>query len=69
VRYVERDPVQVIVGTTGDELVHNTRSFVGESRGAFAVVRPDALAVCDLGGGACGRGAQMAAKTAARSRR
>lgn len=40
--------MEVIVGTVGDELIHNVRAIVGESREAFAVVRPQALAVVDL---------------------
>jgi HK97 family phage major capsid protein len=48
IRMVERQPVEVIVGTTGDELIHNQRTMVGEARLAFAVVRPQALAVVAL---------------------
>ena len=48
---VEREPVQVIVGTVDAELTHNQRTFVGEVRSAFAVVRHQALAVVDLGAG------------------
>ena len=44
VRLVEREPVQVFSGTVQDELVKNERTFVGESRVAFATVRPQALA-------------------------
>ena len=50
VRFVEREPVQVLVGTVNDELVKNLRTFVGEARAAFATVRPQALAVVDLAG-------------------
>jgi hypothetical protein len=52
VRIVEKEPVRVIVGTVNDELTKNLRTFVGEARTAFAGVRPQALAVVDLGAGA-----------------
>ena len=48
VRLVEREPVQVIVGTIDQELTHNQRTHVGESRCAFATVRPQALAKVNL---------------------
>ena len=44
--------MEVIVGTVNDELTNNLRTFVGEAREAFVVVRPQALAVVDLGAGA-----------------
>ena len=48
VRMVEKAPVEVIVGTVNDELVRNLRTFLGEAREAFAIVRPQALAVVEL---------------------
>jgi hypothetical protein len=48
VRVVERQPVEVIVGTVNDELVKNQRTFVCEAPGSFVTVRPEPLAVVDL---------------------
>jgi HK97 family phage major capsid protein len=48
VRMVERQPVEILVGTQGDELVKNQRTMVGEARLTFALVRPQALAVVAL---------------------
>ena len=50
VRFVEREPVQVIVGTQNDEVLRNERSFVVESRDSFVTVRPQALAKASLAG-------------------
>ena len=40
----------MLVGTQNDDLTKNLRTFVGESRAAFAIVRPQSLAVVDLTG-------------------
>lgn len=50
IRVVEREPVQVLSGTVQDELIKNLRTMVGESRLAFAVIRPQALAKASLAG-------------------
>jgi hypothetical protein len=69
VRFVERQPVQIIVGTQNDDLVRNQRTVVGEAHAAFVTVRPNALAVVALGADALVGSRKPSGKAATKSSR